>query len=99
MKSRQNETPKLWFRSQRCYRTNGKWYFHTREGLSVGPYATLQDAEADATLLVNQLRETPMERTVAVVREFILNTGGEFDYVNDPTFSNYLIEESGEDSP
>jgi hypothetical protein len=97
MKSRQNEPPKLWFRSQRCYRTNGQWYFHTREGLSVGPYATLQDAEADATLLISQLRGTPIARTVAVVREFILNSGGEFDYVNDPTFSNYLIDDAGEE--
>lgn len=93
MQSRQNELPKLWFRSERCYRTNGKWYFHTREGLAVGPYPTLDEARADAVLLVNQLRDIPEAHAMRTVRDFILHSGGEFDYVNDPSFSDYLVDE------
>jgi hypothetical protein len=30
---------------------------------------------------------------VTVIRDFIMHTGGELDYVNDPAFTGYLVSE------
>jgi hypothetical protein len=93
MDYRHKEEPKLWFRSERFFRCNGNWYFHTREGFAVGPYQTRIAAEVDAGLLIDQLRNTPADRAVTVIRDFIMHTGGELDYVNDPAFTGYLVSE------
>jgi len=93
MDYRHKEDPKLWFRSERFFRCNDHWYFHTREGFAVGPYQTRIAAEVDSGLLVDQLRNTPLDQAVAVIRNFIMGTGGELDYVNDPAFTTYLISE------
>ncbi len=93
MEFRNKEAPKLWFRSERFFRSNGNWYFHTREGFAVGPYQTRVAAEVDAGLLIDQLRNTPTAQAVTVIRDFIMHMGGDLDYVNDPAFSSYLVFE------
>jgi len=93
MEYRKQEDPKLWFRSERYFRCNGHWYFHTREGFAVGPYETRIAAEVDAGLLIDQLRNTPVDRAVTVIRDFIMHTGGDLDYSKDPAFTGYLISE------
>jgi hypothetical protein len=99
MDYRHKEEPKLWFRSERFFRVNGHWYFHTREGFAIGPYETRVAAEVDSGLLIEQLRNTPLDRAVTVIRDFIMHTGGDLDYVNDPAFTAYLVSEddSGHD--
>lgn len=99
MEYRKAESPKLWFRSERFFRSNGHWYFHTREGFAVGPYQTRVAAEVDAGLLIDQLRNTPSDKAVSVIRDFIMNMGGELDYVNDPAFSSYVVFEDEGDAP
>ena len=37
---------KVPFRSNRIHNINGQWYFLTREGQNIGPFATKDDAEA-----------------------------------------------------
>ena len=35
---------KVWFRSDRCFSVDNKWYFSTREGLDVGPFGSKDKA-------------------------------------------------------
>lgn len=93
MGNRRNERPKTWFRSDRFFRSNEQWYFHTREGCAIGPYRTRFDAEVDAGRLLAILRNTPDEHAMRVIRDFGMGAGCEFDYVNDPAFTNYLTQE------
>jgi len=51
MPHRKDEQPKTWFRSDRVFRSDGYWYFHTREGIDVGPYRDKFEAEVDAEML------------------------------------------------
>jgi len=48
------------FRSERISCENGKWYFHTREGESFGPYQGRADAKrALAVFLASKIQELP----------------------------------------
>ena len=51
------EEARTWFRSDRFFRSNDNWYFHTREGTAVGPYRSRFDAEIDAGRLLALLRD------------------------------------------
>ncbi len=78
---RSNEQAKTWFRSERVFLSNGQWYFHTREGVDVGPYDTQFEAEIEAGMLKELLRERLGkteglcgERALEVIREFVLDS-------------------------
>lgn len=78
---RSNEQPRTWFRSERVFLSNGQWYFHTREGVDVGPYDTQFEAEIEAGMLKELLRERLGtneslygERALEVIREFVLDS-------------------------
>ena len=45
-KYRNGEESRLYFRSIRFYNVNGKYFFSTREGLEIGPYASKELAES-----------------------------------------------------
>lgn len=92
MDYRNNESPQLWFRSERFFRSDGHWYMFTREGIMVGPYVTRFDAEIDGGRLIARLRHTPNERTHNVIRDFLMDSGGAMDYRNDPAFTSYAVE-------
>jgi hypothetical protein len=73
--ARSNEQPKTWFRSDRVFLSNGKWYFHTREGVDVGPYDSQFEAEIEASMLKELLRDCgPAHPPMAVIREFVLDS-------------------------
>ncbi|MBX3707665.1 MAG: hypothetical protein KF911_13630 [Pseudomonadales bacterium] len=93
MERRRGEAARLWFRSERFFRSNDSWYFHTREGFEVGPYRQREAAEADAQLLIDELKRTPPADVVRVIRNFILGMGGELDYRRDPAFTDYVVSE------
>lgn len=93
MSNRRHERPKTWFRSDRFFRSNEQWYFHTREGTAIGPYRTRFEAEIDAGRLMALLRDTPEEHTLRAIRDFVMGSGGELDYTNDPAFTSYLTHE------
>ena len=49
--ARHDEKPKTWFRSERVFLSDEKWFFHTREGVDVGPYDSQFEAEIEAGML------------------------------------------------
>jgi hypothetical protein len=54
---RNGETPLRRFRApDRCFQSNGQWYFATREGIDVGPFRTRAAAEAAVARLTQHLR-------------------------------------------
>ena len=45
-----------WSRSERVFKVKTQWYFHTREGMDVGPFATCFEAQVEASLLKEKLK-------------------------------------------
>lgn len=74
--ARKDERRRTWFRSDRVFLSNGQWFFHTREGVDVGPYDSQFEAEIEAGLLKELLRERTQkgETSMAVIREFVLDS-------------------------
>ena len=74
MKYRDGEAPKSHYRADdRCFMSNGKWFFSTREGIDVGPYASREAAEFAIARLIKQLDGvTEADEAVKVVRQFLL---------------------------
>lgn len=93
MHNRRNEKPQTWFRCDRFFRSDGQWYFHTREGAAVGPYESRFEAEVDAGRLLALLRDATEDEAPRLIRDFILGAGGNLDYVNDPAFTSYVTGE------
>ncbi len=74
--ARQHEDPKTWFRSDRVFLSDGQWFFHTREGVDVGPYESQFEAEIEAGMLKELLRERgdQADGGMSVIREFVLDS-------------------------
>jgi Domain of unknown function (DUF6316) len=88
MQYRKNESPKTRFRSDRVFRSNSQWYFHTREGIDVGPFNSEFEAQVEASILKNLVRDKPSTAAKEAIREFVLdvthgssNLKGLTDYV------------------
>ena len=73
---RSNEKSRTWFRSERVFLSDGKWFFHTREGIDVGPYDSQFEAEIEAGMLKELLREgaDADSSAIDVIREFVLDS-------------------------
>lgn len=72
---RANEQARTWFRSDRVFLSDGRWFFHTRECVDVGPYDSQFEAEIEAGMLKELLRERAAEQdALAVIREFVLES-------------------------
>lgn len=74
--ARKDESPRTWFRSDRVFLSDGQWFFHTREGVDVGPYESQFEAEIEAGMLKELLRERGQggHNSMAVIREFVLDS-------------------------
>ena len=75
--ARRNETPKYWSRSDRVFLSDDQWFFRTREGIDVGPYESQFEAEIEAGMLMELLRDREHCEpggTMAVIREFVLES-------------------------
>ena len=73
--ARTNEKAKTWFRSERVFLSDERWFFHTREGVDVGPYDSQFEAEIEAGMLKELLRERGQgSQCMAVIREFVLDS-------------------------
>ena len=89
MTHRKNEKQRTWFRSERVFRSNGSYYFHTREGIDVGPFPSLFEAQVESSILKNILAQAKSkDAAVTAIREFLLdartassNLSGFTDYV------------------
>jgi len=72
---RGNEQRKTWFRSDRVFNCNGQWYFHTREGIDVGPYESHLEAEIESGLLRELIVHANVQGdSLQVLRDFILES-------------------------
>lgn len=65
---RAGERSKFWARSSRFFRVDSVWFFHTREGVDVGPYGSESEARRSAKRLIEILRPLDSEpaRRVAI---------------------------------
>lgn len=93
MDNRGNEPPQTWFRSGRTFCSDQAWYFHTREGITLGPYRSQLEADLDAGILLARLRDAPAGMAGSIIREFILDTGSTRAGLSDTTFTDYLLKE------
>ena len=74
MGQRRNEPVKTWFRSHRIFRANQDWYFHTREGIDVGPFNSEFEAQVEASILTHILNDAASaEAAASAIREFVLD--------------------------
>ncbi len=53
---RRGEKSKNWFRSERFFKVGEVWFFTTREGINIGPFATELEAKMQEQQLVALLR-------------------------------------------
>lgn len=74
--SRSREESRVWFRSERVFFAgDSQWYFQTREGMDVGPYECQFEAEIEAGLLKELLKDCGDAHSVkAAMREFVLDS-------------------------
>ena len=72
---RVEEEKRTWFRSERIFNCNGEWYFHTREGIDVGPYESQLEADIEAEMLRELIRHANLHSdALSVLRDFILES-------------------------
>jgi Domain of unknown function (DUF6316) len=91
MKYRKNESPKTRFRSERVFRANSLWYFHTREGIDVGPFNSEFEAQVEASILKNLLKDKPSAEAKAAIRDFILDIANGSS--NLKSLTDYVVKE------
>jgi hypothetical protein len=58
-------------RSDRFVLANGEWYFTTREGMDVGPFATRDDAESACDRLLPTLQGLSFDRARQATEDFM----------------------------
>jgi hypothetical protein len=92
---RKNERPGSWSRSNRVFESQGKWFFHTREGIDLGPYTCQLDAQLVLDMLTTRLRRAPTKSCGALIRSEMLNAGSAPGALNSPSFTDYLVEVGG----
>jgi len=92
MNYRKNEPPKTWFRSDRVFRSNGTYYFHTREGIDVGPFASEFEAQVESSILKNVLKDARTKAAaISAIREFMLDARTSSSDLS--SFTDYLVKE------
>ena len=73
---RRDEAPRTWFRSERVYLLEANaWYFRTREGVEIGPYDSEFEAQVEAGLLKQLIKNVQSdEQKLEIIREFVLDS-------------------------
>lgn len=92
---RGGERQRHWYRCERVFCADGAWYFHTREGVNVGPYVCQFDAELEAGLLTQKLKQSQKGEATAIIRDHMLDALGDSGALNTATFTDYLVESGG----
>ena len=73
--TRRDEAPRNWFRTERVFREEGGWYFHTREGVNLGPYQSQFDAEIEASMIQELFKEVEQgPQSLQIIRDFVLES-------------------------
>ena len=92
MTHRKNETQRPWFRSERVFRSNGSSYFHTREGIDVGPFQSLFEAQVESSILKNILAQAKTrDGALSAIREFLLDARTASSDLSG--FTDYVVKE------
>lgn len=60
-----------WFKADEVYASNGQWYFGSREGLHIGPYADREVAKAKGTQVAKRLRTMNESQQLKFVRKVL----------------------------
>lgn len=71
---RLGEIARQWLRRERIFERGGHWYFRTREGIDVGPYASRFEAEIEADILIARLARDSSLQAPHIIRSFILES-------------------------
>jgi hypothetical protein len=58
---RAGEDKRTWHRRRRVFNVNRLWFISTREGIDVGPYESVAEAERDCALIRNLLKASTSE--------------------------------------
>lgn len=83
---------KVFFRSDRIFRSNDSWYFHTREGIDVGPFQTEFEAQVESSILKNILKDAKnKDAALSTIREFLLDARTSRSDLSG--FTDYLVKE------
>ena len=94
-KVRDSEKSRTWYRTGRVFRSKKGWYFQTREGVDVGPYACEFDAEVDLETLVTRIKGATSARVLHAIHAQVVSVSSG-DYMNSsPVYTDYLVEEGG----
>ena len=56
MQCREKEPVKSWFRSDRFFTIDNRWYFTTREGQNVGPFESIGHAKSGVNLFLTSVQ-------------------------------------------
>jgi hypothetical protein len=68
---RKGETARSWFRSERFFQVEDAWFFGTRESIDIGPFKSLDEAQASAKKLLSLLVGAKSEKeSLSIVNEF-----------------------------
>lgn len=68
------ELARQWFRRERVFDRAGHWYFRTREGIDVGPYASRFEAEIEADILTARLSRDSAAHSMRIIRSFLMES-------------------------
>ena len=74
MLKRENEASQIWLRRDRIFLEGDVWFFHTREGIEVGPYEGMIEACEDAEMLTLLLYGASGADACAVIGDFLPET-------------------------
>ena len=68
---RKGEAARSWFRSERFFQVEDAWFFGTRENIDIGPFKSLDEAQASAKKLLSSLVGAKSETdALNIVNEF-----------------------------
>ena len=94
-KVREGEKYRTWYRNDRIYKGRDGWYFHTREGVDVGPFKCEWDAELEQEALVRHIQTVPTTSKDAVVNNFAISARNGSYVLGGVSNTDYLVEEGG----
>ena len=95
-RNRSGEQGNVPFRSERISRENGPWYFHTREGASVGPFKDMPETKMALALFVAEMMHESRTQTITS-KDSAIDTGEEFQHMVEELLNFFRSrDESGE---
>lgn len=92
-KQRAGESGETPFRSPRFFEQQSYWYFRTREGLDIGPFDTLQDAEEGLSGFIGFLQQAHSD-VVTKITQYIKLQPRKGEHQEIPPRTDRLFEQS-----